>query len=125
MKAIPLQDTDQSLVRLFRALGHPARLRILRLLMQRQACICSEVVEDLPLAQATVSQHLKVLKEAGLITGQVEGPAVCYCLAPDALAHLRQVVAQLATDASQGTIAPQSEPFNYPKEEYRDVIGTT
>ena len=82
MKPISIQSTDQSLVSIFRALGHPARLRILRLLMERQVCICGEVVDELPLAQATVSQHLKVLKEAGLIVGQVEGSAVCYCLAP-------------------------------------------
>ena len=50
--------------------------------MKRGTCICGEIVDELPLAQATVSQHLKVLKEAGLITGQVEGSAVCYCIAP-------------------------------------------
>lgn len=101
MKPISIQSTDQRLVSIFRALGHPARLRILRLLMERQACVCGEVVDELPLAQATVSQHLKVLKEAGLIVGQVEGPAVCYCLAPGALEHLREAVAQLADDADQ------------------------
>ena len=103
MKTIPLQQTDQNLVDLFRALGHPARLRILRLLTERKACICGEIVEELPLAQATVSQHLKVLKQAGLITGQVEGPAVCYCLAPGALSSLLRTVAQLATEAGEGT----------------------
>jgi DNA-binding transcriptional ArsR family regulator len=72
MKTILLQDSDERLVEVFRALGHPARLRIVRLLMQRHTCICSEVVDDLPLAQATVSQHLKVLKEAGIIVGRVE-----------------------------------------------------
>ena len=101
MKPVSLQDTDQRLVGLFRALGHPARLRILRLLMQRQACICGEVVEDLPLAQPTVSQHLKVLKEAGLVHGQVEGASVCYCLAPGALALLHETVARLASDAGE------------------------
>ena len=101
MKTIPLQNADQRLVQTFRALGHPARLRILRLLMKRQSCVCGEVVDELPLAQATVSQHLKILKEAGLITGQVEGSAVCYCLAPGALDHLREAVAQLADDADQ------------------------
>ena len=78
----PDQESDQCLARLFRALGHPARLGILRLLAQRSTCICGEIVDELPLAQATVSQHLKVLKEAGFITGRVEGTAVCYCIAP-------------------------------------------
>ena len=98
MKAIPLQETDQSLVQVFRALGHPARLRILRLLTQRD-CVCGEVVEELPLAQATVSQHLKILRGAGLILGRVEGPAMCYCLAPGALDSLSQSVDQMAQEA--------------------------
>ena len=101
MKAIPLQESDERLVELFRALGHPARLRIVRLLAQRDTCVCGEVVEELPLAQATVSQHLKVLKEAGIITGRVEGPAVCYCLAPGALGSLYEAVAGLAEDAGE------------------------
>lgn len=96
MKTILLQDSDERLVEVFRALGHPARLRIVRLLMQRRTCICSEVVDDLHLAQATVSQHLKVLKEAGIIVGRVEGTAVCYCLAPGALAAVRDAVAVFA-----------------------------
>ena len=100
MKTIPLQERDQSLVQLFRALGHPARIRILRLLAQRD-CVCGEVVDDLPLAQATVSQHLKVLKEAGLIKGRIEGPAVCYCLAPGALNALHLAVARLAVDTGE------------------------
>ena len=103
MKTIPLERTDQVMVDLFRALGHPARLSIVRLLAQRNACVCGEIVDELPLAQATVSQHLKVLKEAGLIMGEVEGPAVCYCLAPGALSTLAKAVAQLAEDAGEDT----------------------
>lgn len=63
-----------------KALGHPARVEILRVLAERGTCICGEVVEVLPLAQSTVSQHLKVLREAGLVRGEVEGPKSCYCL---------------------------------------------
>ena len=103
MKAIPLQPTDQTLVGLFRALGHPARLRIVRLLAERQACVCGDLVSELPLSQSTVSQHLKVLKAAGLIIGEVEGPSVCYCLAPGALASLHAAVAELSGDTGQGT----------------------
>ena len=98
MKTIPLQTADERLVRVFRALGHPARIRIVRLFMEREWCICGEVVEVLPLAQATVSQHLKVLKEAGIIIGEVDGPAVCYCLVPGALAAVHEAVAHLAAD---------------------------
>jgi DNA-binding transcriptional ArsR family regulator len=65
-----------------KALAHPARLEILRVLAERGTCICGAVVEVLPLAQSTVSQHLKVLKEAGFIRGELEGPSSCYCLDP-------------------------------------------
>lgn len=63
-----------------RALAHPARLAILDVLAERQACVCGEIVDAMPLAQATVSQHLKVLREAGLITGEISGPRTCYGL---------------------------------------------
>ena len=72
-----------------KALAHPARVAILRVLARRQTCICGEIVDELPLAQATVSQHLKALKAAGLITGEVEGPRMCYCLDPDVLQRAR------------------------------------
>lgn len=71
-----------------KALGHPARLAILRTLAERGTCVCGEVVEVLPLAQATVSQHLKALKEAGLVRGETDGARSCYCLNPDAIARL-------------------------------------
>ena len=92
--------SDEQLVGMFKALGHPARLRIVQLLSKRQTCVCSEVVDELPLAQATVSQHLKVLKEAGIITGEIQGPAVCYCLTPGALELLTIGVARLTANAS-------------------------
>ena len=73
------QETQQ-LAALAKALGHPARIAILRTLAEKQSCICGEIVEVLPLSQATVSQHLKALKAAGLISGEVEGVKSCYCL---------------------------------------------
>jgi DNA-binding transcriptional ArsR family regulator len=63
-----------------KALGHPARIAILELLIKKQACVCGDIVEDLPLSQSTVSQHLKELKDAGLIKGDIEGAKVCYCI---------------------------------------------
>ncbi len=63
-----------------KALGHPARIAILQLLIKKQSCICGDIVEELPLSQSTVSQHLKELKEAGLIKGEIEGTKVCYCI---------------------------------------------
>jgi len=65
---------------LMKALGHPARIAILEFLIKKNACICNDIVEELPLSQATVSQHLKELKEAGLIKGDIEGKSICYCV---------------------------------------------
>ena len=63
-----------------KALGHPARVAIIELLVKKQSCICGDIVEELPLSQSTVSQHLKELKEAGLIKGDIDGVKVCYCI---------------------------------------------
>jgi ArsR family transcriptional regulator len=71
-----------------KALAHPARLSIIEILAEHNECICGEIVDDLPLAQSTVSQHLKALKEVGLVQGTVDGPRTCYCLDPDAIAGL-------------------------------------
>ncbi|MEZ4700718.1 MAG: metalloregulator ArsR/SmtB family transcription factor [Rhodothermales bacterium] len=73
-----------------KALAHPARLAVLKVLAERKACICGEIVDVLPLAQATVSQHLKALKEAGFVQGTIEGPRSCYCLNPEALLRARE-----------------------------------
>ena len=73
-------DKDLKLADFAKALSHPARIVILKVLAEKQECICGELVADLPLAQSTVSQHLKALKEAGLIKGEVDGPRSCYCI---------------------------------------------
>ncbi|HEX8236594.1 MAG TPA: metalloregulator ArsR/SmtB family transcription factor [Abditibacteriaceae bacterium] len=83
---------DERFAQLAQALGHPARIAIIRLLKERKTCICGEIVEVLPLAQSTVSQHLKVLKEAGWIQGEVDGPRVCYCLDPDTFKRFRSLL---------------------------------
>jgi len=79
---------DAELAQYAAALAHPARIAILKTLAERKECVCGEIVDVLPLAQSTVSQHLKVLKEAGLIQGEVDGPKVCYCVNPQAVAKL-------------------------------------
>ncbi len=71
---------ENKLAKYAKALGHPARIAILKLLTKRQACICGDIVDELPLSQSTVSQHLKELKEAGLIKGDIDGAKVCYCI---------------------------------------------
>jgi ArsR family transcriptional regulator len=96
--SLPLADTqgkDEELAKLAWALAHPARARILRILLARQACICGELVDQLPLAQSTVSQHLKILKESGLVRGEIDGPKVCYCVNPPVLTRLKELVADL------------------------------
>ena len=76
----PLSPETEKLAMLCKALGHPARIAILTMLKSMDRCVCGRIVDVLPLAQSTVSQHLKILKRAGLIRGEVEGPRTCYCL---------------------------------------------
>jgi DNA-binding transcriptional ArsR family regulator len=71
---------DNRIAKYAKALAHPARIAILKLLIQKQTCICGDIVDELPLSQSTVSQHLKELKEAGLIQGDIDGAKVCYCI---------------------------------------------
>lgn len=71
---------DNKIAGYAKALAHPARVAILQLLLKKQSCVCGDIVDELPLSQSTVSQHLKELKEAGLIKGNIEGVKVCYCI---------------------------------------------
>jgi DNA-binding transcriptional ArsR family regulator len=95
LRPIEGDEADEELASLSKALGHPARVKILRILVRKSACICGDIVDELPLAQSTVSQHLKVLKDAGLIRGDVDGPRVCYCIEPRALRRLKALVGGL------------------------------
>jgi DNA-binding transcriptional ArsR family regulator len=79
-KSYEFSVKENKLAKVAKALGHPARIAILNLLAKRQTCVCGDIVDELPLSQSTVSQHLKELKEAGLITGEIEGAKVCYCI---------------------------------------------
>jgi ArsR family transcriptional regulator len=85
----------EDLAKLTWALAHPARVRIVRVLLNRTSCMCGEIVEEMPLAQSTVSQHLKILKETGLVQGEIDGPRVCYCINQDAMAKLKKLIASL------------------------------
>jgi ArsR family transcriptional regulator len=95
LRPIEGDEADEELSTYAKALGHPARVKILRILAQKNTCICGDIVEELPLAQSTVSQHLKVLKEAGLIRGDVDGPRVCYCIEPRALRRFKALIGGL------------------------------
>lgn len=79
-KSAAFSVKDNTIAKIGRALSHPARVAILKILLKKQGCICGDIVEELPLSQSTISQHLKALKEAGLIKGEIEGVTICYCI---------------------------------------------
>jgi ArsR family transcriptional regulator len=97
-RAATPRGADEELATLAKAIGHPARVAIVRMLLERGECLCGGIVDRMPLAQATVSQHLKVLKEAGWIEGEVDGPRVCYCAKPETVERF----IQLAKDLRRG-----------------------
>ncbi len=99
------QQDDVILATRIKALAHPARLAIVRALQRvgGAGCCCGEIVRDLPLAQSTVSQHLKILREAGLIRGEIEGPRSCYCLDETVLASLTEAMSRLTRPAMPAT----------------------
>ena len=95
------------LAEIAKALAHPARLRIVQILAAREECICGDLVDALPLAQATVSQHLKELKRVGLVTGEISGPRTCYGLDRDAVARAESALSRLFHDIT--CCAPEGE----------------
>ena len=90
-----LTTDEQRLMKMMKALGHPARMQIVRYLSENPQCFTGDIVQVLPLAQATVSQHLKVLRDAGLICGTIEGPATSYCLDCNAVSWFNEQVQKL------------------------------
>ena len=88
----PTPIDDERLAAYAKALGHPVRVRIVRVLLARDRCITGELVEELPVAQSTASEHLRVLRAAGLIQGEVDGPRVCYCVNHEAVKDLRALL---------------------------------
>ncbi len=95
LRPVEGKEADEELAALAKAIAHPARVQIIRILLRKTACVCGDIVDELPLAQSTVSQHLKVLKHAGLIRGEIDGPRVCYCIEPRTLRRLAALVAGL------------------------------
>jgi ArsR family transcriptional regulator len=94
-KAKLFNTTQKRSAELMKALGHPARIAIIELLADRDTCICGDITDQLPLAQSTVSQHLKALKQAGIIKGEVDGVRTCYCLSEEGVRALNEVVQPL------------------------------
>ncbi len=83
-------DHQNELANVLKALGHPARVAIVEYLIQHKQCICGDIVNELPLSQATISQHLRELKQVGVIQGNIEGNSICYCLNPQVFEQITQ-----------------------------------
>jgi DNA-binding transcriptional ArsR family regulator len=96
MKTLTQTSDEARAVQLLRALANPVRFRIVRLLAERSECVTGDLVEELPLSQSSVSEHLTVLKEAGIVQGTVDGPYRCYCLDPEVLRLLAETIAGLS-----------------------------
>lgn len=93
----PRQSTfsEEDLGDLCKALGHPARVRLIRILLEKGECISGDLAEEFSLAQSTVSEHLRILKDAGLIKGSIDGPRRCYCVDDERLKHFKSLVAHV------------------------------
>ncbi|NPV55398.1 MAG: winged helix-turn-helix transcriptional regulator [Anaerolineae bacterium] len=101
MDTIALSQDQQRLARMLKALGNPVRFRIIQFLAEHQTCITNDIVQSTPLAQSTISQHLKVLRDAGLIQGEYEGPATCYCLDTEGVRWLKNQIGNWLSECCQ------------------------
>lgn len=102
-KAQLFNPTQKRTAELMKALGHPARIAIIELLAERETCICGDITDELPLAQSTVSQHLKALKAAGIITGEIDGVRVCYCLDKEGINEIEELFTPLVRKLKSAT----------------------
>lgn len=93
-------EKDVVLASILKALAHPARLAIIRILSRKDTCVCGQIVDEMPLAQSTVSQHLKELKDVGLISGEVEGVRTCYCLNMEKIKEIKKDLMELIESVS-------------------------
>lgn len=102
-KAELFSTSQKRTAELMKALGHPARIAIIELLAERETCICGDITKELPLAQSTVSQHLKALKQAGIIKGEIDGVRTCYCLDEEGVRELNKLVLPLIKNLTIAT----------------------
>jgi DNA-binding transcriptional ArsR family regulator len=100
-KKTSFSTRENQIAEIAKALAHPARVAILEFLSRQDACMCGDIVEHIPLSQATVSQHLAELKRVGLIKGEIEGPRVCYCVDQKAWTEAKQLMTQFLTDVKK------------------------
>jgi DNA-binding transcriptional ArsR family regulator len=99
-KSAHFNENQNSLANIAKALGHPARVAIVEFLLQQKECVCGDFVSELPLAQATVSQHLKELKSAEIIKGNIDGNSICYCLNEETIAEFISFLTNITTALS-------------------------
>lgn len=99
-KSEAFSEEQQHLATLAKALAHPARIAIVQHLLQVNSCICGDLVQELPLSQPTISQHLKELKLAGIIKGSIEGASICYCINPELILPLHKFLTQMLTPST-------------------------
>ncbi|HLR32408.1 MAG TPA: metalloregulator ArsR/SmtB family transcription factor [Fodinibius sp.] len=102
-KAKLFEPSQKRTAELMKALGHPARIAIIELLAERNTCICGDIADELPLAQSTVSQHLKALKTAGIIKGEIDGVRVCYCLDEEGVKEIEELFTPLVQNLTTAT----------------------
>jgi ArsR family transcriptional regulator, arsenate/arsenite/antimonite-responsive transcriptional repressor len=93
---------DEAVAGVAKALGHPVRIHVVRLLIEKQSCIGCDIVDEVGLAQSTVSEHLRILKAAGIITGEIERPRVCYSLNPESLKPLAALLGAVLEEGGRG-----------------------
>jgi DNA-binding transcriptional ArsR family regulator len=105
-----MTSDEQRMAQMLKALGNPVRFQIVQILAEKQTCITGEIVDFTTLAQSTVSQHLKVLREAGLISGEIDGPATCYCLNVDGIRWLKERVESWLPGCCDGIKPPVTQP---------------
>jgi len=103
-KAKLFDEKQKRIAELAKALAHPARIAILELLAERTTCICGDITDELPLAQSTISQHLKALKKSGLIKGEVDGVRTCYCLNEKVVQEFNELVTSFTQEIKTSTI---------------------
>ena len=92
---------DNKVADFAKALSHPARVAILRLLISKQSCVCGDIVDELPLSQSTVSQHLKELKTAGIIKGEIDGPRICYCIDSETWTVMKKLLSNFCNEFTE------------------------
>lgn len=100
-KSYKFNERQNKFASLAKALGHPARIAIIEVLIRRNACVCGDIVDELPLSQSTISQHLKELKSAGLVNGTIEGPSTCYCIDEQVWEEIEELFTGLFSQVSK------------------------